>query len=720
MADIRATEVLIRDDITVTQPVDLDTIGADLLDNQSHRLSDGLPSAITDHTDIETRYVDIELGQNFSAGDAVRIIDDAGPKLYNLLSAQFHDVDFNDSIDAGTSIAPERHWAIAADSQGRILNVYWDGATSDFKYRIGTITNGDLVWSSPSSVPGTALVLGSNTVLSLNYMPSEDCFILYNSQNSSVANYPTIGVARIDSLTTASFGNYYVIASATGAGDGQSNPYIPILEHPNSSNQAVVFYKQITGAIVKGDVITFDRTALTLTQDNSNDLITMGNSFAGVGGAVWDTLAQRFLILVWEFSGVAYQHTIKALAASISGNVITPGTAVTVQTPVYRSSNWSFGHMLSVAYQPVEGTSVIVFIDGMRSPSGRDEAYAVGATISGSTVNLGSIVPMTDPVGYGYPIPAGGGIDVVNQPNNEILIVHFYPDWAPERMVMFSDEVTISGNTVTFNDNPQISQGAESGMTDGGGWGTFHDVISVPTTDRILCAYPWWTNYTYISHHYAIYDVYPETNLDKFVGILQESGNTGEVKKVALIGSISRAHSGLIPGEYYYLQEDASIDTLSSAFAVGYARNSTDLVISGTKFGQTSISITSLQISDFQNAVDNSTHALSVSNPHIVRYQQTWNTYVAIADPPALPNDEILADSSGGSFNITMPSSPTIGQRFRVVDAKGTFGTYPVTILRNGQPLKGVADDLVCDLDGMIIDFYYTDATYGWTFKVNF
>jgi hypothetical protein len=74
---------------------------------------------------------------------------------------------------------------------------------------------------------------------------------------------------------------------------------------------------------------------------------------------------------------------------------------------------------------------------------------------------------------------------------------------------------------------------------------------------------------------------------DQFGGILQETGLAAETKDVAVSGnSISRVHSGLTPGEYYYIQDNGTLDTIESDTGAGKAISSTELVL--TSSGSTS------------------------------------------------------------------------------------------------------------------------------------
>jgi hypothetical protein len=83
----------------------------------------------------------------------------------------------------------------------------------------------------------------------------------------------------------------------------------------------------------------------------------------------------------------------------------------------------------------------------------------------------------------------------------------------------------------------------------------------------------------------------------------------------------------------------------------------------------------------------------------------------------AVNSDRILADTSAGSFTITLPSSPSPANYIEINDPEGTWGTNNLTIARNGSNISSIAENIICN-SSAAVGLTYVDATIGW--KVDF
>ncbi|NBR88672.1 MAG: tail fiber domain-containing protein [Rhodobacteraceae bacterium] len=86
-------------------------------------------------------------------------------------------------------------------------------------------------------------------------------------------------------------------------------------------------------------------------------------------------------------------------------------------------------------------------------------------------------------------------------------------------------------------------------------------------------------------------------------------------------------------------------------------------------------------------------------------WSRKTTTYTAVA------GDRLIADTSGGSFTITLPATPTTGNSVVFADGADWF-TNNLTVARNSSTIEGVADDFVLDIKGIEVEFVYDGTTW--------
>ena len=75
---------------------------------------------------------------------------------------------------------------------------------------------------------------------------------------------------------------------------------------------------------------------------------------------------------------------------------------------------------------------------------------------------------------------------------------------------------------------------------------------------------------------------------------------------------------------------------------------------------------------------------------------------------------QCFANTSGGSFTVTLPGSPVKGDSVRIFDSHKTFDSNSLTIARNGNPIMGDAADLTVSTEGAAFELVFYDGTQGW------
>jgi hypothetical protein len=88
-------------------------------------------------------------------------------------------------------------------------------------------------------------------------------------------------------------------------------------------------------------------------------------------------------------------------------------------------------------------------------------------------------------------------------------------------------------------------------------------------------------------------------------------------------------------------------------------------------------------------------------------------TYIYTTTPvTATDKQGVLTDTSGGAFTVTLPAGPSTGAQVVIADAGSNWGTNNLTVARNGSTIVGLAENLVCDIAGVSVQFVYDGTTW--------
>ena len=79
----------------------------------------------------------------------------------------------------------------------------------------------------------------------------------------------------------------------------------------------------------------------------------------------------------------------------------------------------------------------------------------------------------------------------------------------------------------------------------------------------------------------------------------------------------------------------------------------------------------------------------------------------------AVAGEGYFIDTTSNTHTVTLPASPSIGDKIAIKDYAGTFGTNNLTIGRNGNNIQGVANDSLISTNRASIILVYSDATKG-------
>jgi len=84
----------------------------------------------------------------------------------------------------------------------------------------------------------------------------------------------------------------------------------------------------------------------------------------------------------------------------------------------------------------------------------------------------------------------------------------------------------------------------------------------------------------------------------------------------------------------------------------------------------------------------------------------------------ATSGDRLTADVSGGTFDITLPPTPSVGDTVEVNDFARISCTTNFNVLRNGTNIEGEAEHFVADVDGITAKFEYVNVARGWKIQL--
>ena len=81
----------------------------------------------------------------------------------------------------------------------------------------------------------------------------------------------------------------------------------------------------------------------------------------------------------------------------------------------------------------------------------------------------------------------------------------------------------------------------------------------------------------------------------------------------------------------------------------------------------------------------------------------------------AATGDRIIANTTAGSFTITLPATPTTGAYVQITDG-GNWSVNNLLINRNApSTIEGIADTLAIDLAQTTVEFIYDGTTWQFT-----
>ena len=76
--------------------------------------------------------------------------------------------------------------------------------------------------------------------------------------------------------------------------------------------------------------------------------------------------------------------------------------------------------------------------------------------------------------------------------------------------------------------------------------------------------------------------------------------------------------------------------------------------------------------------------------------------------------EHLMVDTSSSSFIVQLPNTPVLGSHIKIIDHAGTFETNNLIISGNGKKIMGLSENLVCEMNNIEFNLFYSDTTQGW------
>ena len=96
----------------------------------------------------------------------------------------------------------------------------------------------------------------------------------------------------------------------------------------------------------------------------------------------------------------------------------------------------------------------------------------------------------------------------------------------------------------------------------------------------------------------------------------------------------------------------------------------------------------------------------------IVGALKPWT--IITANHLAVNGDRLIANTTAGSFTVTLPDGPTTGSYLQITDG-GNWSVNNLLIDRNGTTIEGIADTLILDVPQTTVEFIYDGTTWQFT-----
>jgi|DEB0MinimDraft_6_1074348.scaffolds.fasta_scaffold01361_5 hypothetical protein len=404
-------------------------------------------------------------------------------------------------------------------SNNKIVVAYRDEGDSTGKAVVGTVSGSTISFGSPvtfraADVQYVTAAFDSN---------ANKVVISYRDNGNSTYGTAIVGTV---SGTSISFGTAVVFLTAA--------TQWPTITFDSTNNKIVIAYYYWTGSANQGTAIvgTVSGTSISFGAG-----VAMASSIPTQTGIIYDSTSKK-IIVAYRDAGNSDYGT--AIVGTVSGTSISFGSAT-----VFESANVGY---ISLTHDYTSNKVVISYNDVANSSYGT----AIVGTVSGTSISFGTAV-VFESASTQY-------TSCVYFPQGNVNVIAYRDQGNSYYGTVITG--TVSGTSISFG-APTVFKTTQS------------DYISMAldsTNNKMLIAY---TNDATPSGESVVYQpAYTTTNSADFIGITDQAIADTATGAVIVQGGVSEKLSGLTVGADYYVQDDGTLNTATSAVNYDIANGS--------------------------------------------------------------------------------------------------------------------------------------------------
>lgn len=91
-----------------------------------------------------------------------------------------------------------------------------------------------------------------------------------------------------------------------------------------------------------------------------------------------------------------------------------------------------------------------------------------------------------------------------------------------------------------------------------------------------------------------------------------------------------------------------------------------------------------------------------------------WSSTVQTGNFTAASGNGYFVNTASAAITVTLPASPSLGDRLSIIDISGSADTNQITVGRNGSNINGASADFLISSDRQAVTMIYSDSTNGW------